>query len=337
MVRSSSVFVMKANWVTWANHQEPARDGVRSILEFYDRELNPSEHSPQLSFRVREAEDLVQKMEAHCTEMEGQLSQALEEAGSQKKRAEMLEVELQMLRRQASTVEPSNFLAKEEMDTLRLKIEELETERSQLEEEKRCLEAKLDQATLQGYHDPSRTKILHFSMNPASLAKQQRQDQMVSLREECERLRERIRILEGGDAGGTSSGVLEGSVKLPSQPEVAELKKQLESAELKNQRLKEIFGTKIQEFRKVCYKLTGYNIDITIENQYRLKSIYAEHREDCLIFKTSRSSGAKMQLLETEFSQTVRDLIDLHLLQQDSIPAFLSAVTLELFSRQTVA
>lgn len=44
-----------------------------------------------------------------------------------------------------------------------------------------------------------------------------------------------------------------------------------------------------------------------------------------------------MQLLETEFSQTVHDLIDLHLLQQDSIPAFLSAVTLELFSRQTVA
>ncbi|XP_058013087.1 mitotic spindle assembly checkpoint protein MAD1 isoform X2 [Ahaetulla prasina] len=321
-----------------------ARDGMRSILEFYDSELNPSEHSPQLSFRVREAEELVQKVEAHCTEMEGQLSQALEEAGNQKKRADMLEVELQMLKRQASTVEPSSFLAKEELDTLRLKIEELETERSRLEEENRSLEAKLEQATLQGYHDPSRTKILHFSMNPASLAKQQRQEQMGNLWEECERLRERIKVLEGGDGAGTSSssssilsGKLEGSINLQAHPEIAELKKQLESAELKNQRLREIFGTKIQEFRKVCYKLTGYHIDITIENQYRLTSIYAEHREDCLIFKTSRSSGAKMQLLETEFSQTVHDLIDLHLLQQDSIPAFLSAVTLELFSRQTVA
>ncbi|XP_032086881.1 mitotic spindle assembly checkpoint protein MAD1-like [Thamnophis elegans] len=47
-----------------------ARDGMRSILEFYDSELNPSEHSPQLSFRVREAEELVQKVEAHCMEME---------------------------------------------------------------------------------------------------------------------------------------------------------------------------------------------------------------------------------------------------------------------------
>ncbi|KAF7242980.1 Mitotic spindle assembly checkpoint protein MAD1, partial [Varanus komodoensis] len=66
---------------------------------------------------------------------------------------------------------------------------------------------------------------------------------------------------------------------------VMELKKQVESAELKNQRLKEVFRTKIQEFRKVCYKLTGYQIDMTTENQYRLTSVYAEHREDCLIFK----------------------------------------------------
>ncbi|KAJ7421375.1 mitotic spindle assembly checkpoint protein MAD1-like isoform X3 [Pitangus sulphuratus] len=64
-----------------------------------------------------------------------------------------------------------------------------------------------------------------------------------------------------------------------------ELKKQVESAELKNQRLKEVFQTKIQEFRKVCYTLTGYQIDITTENQYRLSSIYAEHQGDCLLFK----------------------------------------------------
>ncbi|XP_066496965.1 mitotic spindle assembly checkpoint protein MAD1 [Tiliqua scincoides] len=47
-----------------------ARDGMRGILESYDNELNPSEHSPQLSNRVREAEEMVQKVEAHCAEME---------------------------------------------------------------------------------------------------------------------------------------------------------------------------------------------------------------------------------------------------------------------------
>uniref|UniRef100_A0A452GXA3 Mitotic spindle assembly checkpoint protein MAD1 n=1 Tax=Gopherus agassizii TaxID=38772 RepID=A0A452GXA3_9SAUR len=216
----------------------------------------------------------------------------------------------------------------------RLKIEELEAERGRLEEENKSLEMKLEKLTLQGDYDRSKTKVLHFSMNPASLAKQQRKEEQHQLQEECERLRELVRVLEGG---GSIPGNLEMVGSLQSPQEVAELKKQVESAELKNQRLKEVFQTKIQEFRKVCYTLTGYQIDITTENQYRLTSIYAEHQGDCLLFKASSSSGGKMQLLETEFSLTIRELIDLHLLHQDSIPAFLSAVTLELFSHQTCA
>lgn len=54
-----------------------------------------------------------------------------------------------------------------------------------------------------------------------------------------------------------------------------------------------------------------------------------------LLPQATGPSGSKMQLLETEFSRSVPELIELHLLQQDSIPAFLSALTIELFSRQT--
>ncbi|NXY01727.1 MD1L1 protein, partial [Pteruthius melanotis] len=258
------------------------RDGMRAILESYDSELTPAEHSPQLSRRMREAEDMVQKLHAHNTELEAQLSQALEEVGNHKQRAEMLEVEMKVLKSQQCTAEQSSAITKEEVDTLRLKIEELEAERSKLAEENRSLEMKLEKLTLQGDYDPSRTKVLHFSMNPMSLAKQQRKEEQQQLQEECERLRELVRVLEGG---GSIAGNLEGVGGFQSPQEVAELKKQVESAELKNQRLKEVFQTKIQEFRKVCYTLTGYQIDITTENQYRLSSIYAEHQGDCLLFK----------------------------------------------------
>ncbi|XP_063270427.1 mitotic spindle assembly checkpoint protein MAD1 [Prinia subflava] len=310
------------------------RDGMRAILESYDSELTPAEHSPQLSRRMREAEDTVQKLHAHNAELEAQLSQVLEEVGNHKQRAEMLEVEMKVLKSQQCTAEQSTVITKEEVDTLRLKIEELEAERSKLAEENRSLEMKLEKLTQQGDYDPSRTKVVHFSMNPMSLAKQQRKEEQQQLQEECERLRELVRVLKGG---GSISGNLEEAGGFQSPQEVAELKKQVESAELKNQRLKEVFQTKIQEFRKVCYTLTGYQIDITTENQYRLSSIYAEHQGDCLLFKASSSSGGKMQLLETEFSRTIRELIELHLLRQDSIPAFLSALTLDLFSRQTIA
>uniref|UniRef100_A0A8C9AJY7 Mitotic spindle assembly checkpoint protein MAD1 n=3 Tax=Lemuridae TaxID=9445 RepID=A0A8C9AJY7_PROSS len=308
------------------------RDGMRAILGSYDSELTPAEYSPQLTRRVREAEDMVQKVHAHSTEVEAQLSQALEELGGQKQRADMLEMELKMLKAQSSSAEQSFLFSKEEMDTLRLKVEELEGDRRRLEEEKRVLEVQLERGVLQGDYDRSRTKVVHMSLNPASVARQRLREDRDQLQAECERLRGLVRALE---RGGPVPADLEAATCLPSSKEVAELRKQVESAELKNQRLKEVFQTKIQEFRKVCYTLTGYQIDITTENQYRLTSLYAEHKADCLIFKATGPSGSKMQLLETEFSRTVGPLIELHLLRQDSIPAFLSSLTLELFSRQT--
>ncbi|CAK7304448.1 Mitotic spindle assembly checkpoint protein MAD1 [Vulpes lagopus] len=291
------------------------RDGMRAILGSYDSELTSAEYSPQLTRRMREAEDMVQKVHAHSSEIE-------------------LEMEVKMLQSQSSTAEQSFPLSREEVSSLRLKIEELEGERSRLEEDKKTLEMQLERFTLQGNYDQSRTKVLHMSMNPASMAKQRLREDQARLQEECEQLRELVRVLE---CGGPVPANLEAAAGLPSSKEVAELRKQVESAELKNQRLKEVFQTKIQEFRKVCYALTGYQIDITTENQYRLTSMYAEHKADCLIFKATGTSGTKMQLLETAFSRTIQELIELHLLHQDSIPAFLSALTLDLFSRQTVA
>lgn len=43
---------------------------MRAILESYDSELAPSEYSPQLSKRLREAEDILQKTQNHNAEME---------------------------------------------------------------------------------------------------------------------------------------------------------------------------------------------------------------------------------------------------------------------------
>ena len=101
----------------------------------------------------------------------------------------------------------------------------------------------------------------------------------------------RVRALPGRDPvsslapAAAPRPIRSGFASSPCPLSPPELKKQVESAELRNQRLKEVFHTKIQEFRKVCYALTGYQIDVTTESQYRLTSMYAEHKADCLIFK----------------------------------------------------
>lgn len=43
---------------------------MRAILGSYDSELTAAEYSPQLSRRMREAEDMVQKVHAHSSEVE---------------------------------------------------------------------------------------------------------------------------------------------------------------------------------------------------------------------------------------------------------------------------
>ncbi|XP_077891803.1 mitotic spindle assembly checkpoint protein MAD1-like isoform X3 [Ictidomys tridecemlineatus] len=92
---------------------------MRAILGSYDSEMTQAEYSPQLTRRVREAEDMVQKVHAHSTEMEAQLTQALEELGGQKQKADMLEMELKMLKSQLGSSESSFPFCREEVDTLR--------------------------------------------------------------------------------------------------------------------------------------------------------------------------------------------------------------------------
>uniref|UniRef100_A0A8D0C5A9 Mitotic spindle assembly checkpoint protein MAD1 n=1 Tax=Scleropages formosus TaxID=113540 RepID=A0A8D0C5A9_SCLFO len=279
------------------------RDGIRAILNSYDSELASSEYSPQLSRRVKEAEEMLQKVQAHNSEME---------------------VQSICLDSFTKVCDKGNPL---------LKIEELEMERKRLEDQNNILEMRLERHNLQGDYDPSKTKVVHFRLNPTSMAKQQRVDEVQQLREECQRLGNLVRALQAGGA----ATIEEGPLNLPSSQEVLDLRKQLELTELKNKRLKEVFQKKIQEFRTVCHVLTGYQIDITTENQYRLTSVYAEHVDDCLVFKATDPGHTSMQLMETEYSRTLRELVELHLLHQNSIPVFLSAVTLDLFSRSTMA
>uniref|UniRef100_A0A3B4UPR0 Mitotic spindle assembly checkpoint protein MAD1 n=1 Tax=Seriola dumerili TaxID=41447 RepID=A0A3B4UPR0_SERDU len=296
------------------------RDGMRAILESYDSELAPTEYSPQLSKRLREAEDILQKTQNHNAEMEV--------CGPT-----LVELEMEALKKQqASAADSSSLATKEEVSILRQKIEDLEAERQRLEEQNNILEMRLERNNLQGDYDPVKTRVLHLKMNPTSVAKQQRQQEVESLREEVTHLRELVRSLQDGGALVHSQD--DSSMHSSS----LDLRKQMESSELRNQRLKEVFQRKIQEFRTVCYVLTGYQIDITTENQYRLTSVYAEHMDDSLLFKKTGPMGGSngsMQLMETEFSKTLGEMVALHLHHQKSIPAFLSAVTLDLFSRQT--
>ena len=97
--------------------------------------------------------------------------------------------------------------------------------------------------------------------------------------------------------------------------------------------MKEMFREQIKSYRDAVYMLTGYKVDLINGNdkrQLRLKSMYADASEDSILFQYV-DNGIDLDLLETPFAQRISPQQFEYLNSCNSIPAFLSAVTLELF------
>lgn len=81
--------------------------------------------------------------------------------------------------------------------------------------------------------------------------------------------------------------------------------------------------------------LFGYRVDRIGNNNYRISSVYAENEDEYLNFRLN--DMGELDMLETEYSLTLVDMVTNYLAEHHSMPAFLSSLTLELFNRSTVA
>lgn len=302
------------------------RDGFKNILDSYESEVtvNVGKHATS---RIHQLEEMVENYRKQVEQLENDLQKAYSQTVGNKTDTSQTPV---------LAVPTQSEVDKKTILQLRERISFLERELEKSEEQRYILETRIEQRHLQGDYDPTKTKVLHFEMNPVAMASKQRAAELQMLREENEALKQRIKILE--ESGGQADDVTEQVQKRLQEPstskEVDELKAQLNKEELKNKRLMEAFSKKSQEFREVCYQLTGYKVDFHYTNQYKVTSMYAETRDDFFIFQQGEKSD--MQLLATDFTEHLQESIDLYLSRHKSIPAFLSSVTLDLFKTQTM-
>jgi mitotic spindle assembly checkpoint protein MAD1 len=79
--------------------------------------------------------------------------------------------------------------------------------------------------------------------------------------------------------------------------------------------------------------LFGYKVDVLSNGkQYKLRSIYAEDKDEILF---QIGPQGRLDLLATDFTLGLTKEIHTYLEQCNSIPAFLSNVTVELFNART--
>ncbi|XP_063228049.1 mitotic spindle assembly checkpoint protein MAD1 isoform X2 [Bacillus rossius redtenbacheri] len=208
----------------------------------------------------------------------------------------------------------------------------LVAERDRQVKRRKEVESQLDAWAERAFRGDEQSRLLTIGLkdNPVRWAIARRATELGDLKKECKMLRARVRLLEQGDQEVTRN--LEDQQQV--EKELMDLRDEVKKNEVKMMRLKEAFRNTSQEYREAVYMLTGYTVDREEPQEYKLISVYAESPSDYLMFKNTQGS---LDLLETPFSRTLKDMIDFHLKEQASIPMFLSGLTAHLFHKQSLS
>ncbi|XP_075168917.1 mitotic arrest-deficient 1 [Haematobia irritans] len=216
---------------------------------------------------------------------------------------------------------------KKELDTLRMENERLRRRKEELELE-------LEHRCLKGDFNVDKYKVVHLKMNLANEAYETAENMMEKLQAEIERLKRKNKKLEE-DNEVTQARLNETTNMTMNIKEINQLRTELESMNSKMKKMKECYKSASMEFREVVYMLFGYRIDrVGANTNYKISSMYAENENDYLNFRLNESN--MLDMLETPYSATLKPLIESQLVGNKSLPAFLSALTLDLFQRTTI-
>ncbi|KAG1708218.1 hypothetical protein DVH05_024901 [Phytophthora capsici] len=176
------------------------------------------------------------------------------------------------------------------------------------------------------------TKIVHLAVNPTRelLQSKAKSGDIEKLRQENEALRARLNKLTGDEDTESTNPPAEDKLTTTTAYDTVEGLKKL------NQRLKQVFGDQIRQYREAVYLLTGYKVDLKKSNGMellRLRSVYAEHEDDELLVRME--ANGSLELLDSEFCSQINQRVFAYLTACRSFPAFLSTLTLHLFEKQT--
>lgn len=185
---------------------------------------------------------------------------------------------------------------------------------------------------------PSETKVIHMVNNPFSNKLQSVGKKIPSFStlpsEKLKHLLVENKLLK--NASSVESHVASETI---SSNDNLSTNNQGEDSKKLNQRLKEMFRERITTFREAVYLLTGYKIDLYSADsssggypKLKLRSMYAENPEDSLLFQWRDDT---LELIETPFVSKLDPKLFAYLNQCNSVPSFLSNVTIELFDSQT--
>jgi mitotic spindle assembly checkpoint protein MAD1 len=297
------------------------RDAQRQLLDSYEKDLTVSQglqsnSSQETQYRLR-IEMLTNSLSGYkelCTKLEAEVAE--------------------LRGNPVNTLDPS-MCSSEQYKILRKDLEALRVENEKLRKRKCELEIEIENITLRSnVMSDERLKVVHFKNNPAALAQEQIANEVSKLKAEIERLKIRNKKLEEGNEDLTTRTVDTVNMTMNIK-DMQKLKEEHKTLQAKYKENEQIFTRINQELREVIYMLFGYKLDRYGNSNYRITSMYADCEQDELLFQLN--DVGTLDMLESDYSKTLTNFMQQYLHGSNgSLPAFTSALTLDLVNRMTV-
>ncbi|KAM0542109.1 hypothetical protein ACHAPJ_012934 [Fusarium lateritium] len=304
---------------------------LRAQLKTFDTEdetLQPEQFDQARSQRVQELEDLVDKYKTEVQNLHAELSSVEPSAtgtpppvtGSKRLREEddSAHEQLGQLTRKKRMLEEQ--LTKSQ-NKIALLEKDLSTSRQQLRAAKQT----------------TQTRVLSLKSNPTSDFEAIKRSTLEALKRENEDL---LATLQS-NGGNSSVPMIPTSVLSAMEREITAAKAETASAEKRTRRLKEVWGSKSQEFKEAIFSTLGWTVTFIPNGKMRVESTFypsqTEEHENSIVFDGERGTMKVGGGPRSAFARRISDQIGFWVREKGCIPGFLAALTLEFYEEHTRA
>ncbi|UKZ82720.1 hypothetical protein TrVFT333_010515 [Trichoderma virens FT-333] len=301
---------------------------LRAQLKAFDTEehaMQPEGFDETRVARIQELEDMVDNYKMEVQRLHGELSSMdvssqLLPAGSKRSRAE-------------------DDAAQEQMGQLTRKNRKLQEELTSMQTQVAMLEKDLSTSReqLAAAKEQTKTRVLSLRSNPTSDYEAIKRATLEALQKENKELLATLRSKQTDPA----IPLVPTSVLSAMEREIAAAKAETASAQKSARRLKEVWGSKSQEFKEAIFSTLGWTVTFIPNGKMRVESTFypsqSDEHENSIVFDGERGTMKVGGGPKSAFARKIGDHIGFWVREKGCIPGFLAALTLEFYEEHARA
>ncbi|PNY29037.1 Spindle assembly checkpoint component mad1, partial [Tolypocladium capitatum] len=293
-----------------------------------DHSMQPEQYDEAHAVRIRELEKLVDDYKAEVQSLHAELSSVEPSTGM----PTQLVAGTKRSHPEDDDVEEQYGQLSRKNRKLQDELTGLQTKAALLEKDLSCSREQLSAAKEQ-----NQTRVLSLRSNPTSDYEAIKRSRLDALQKENKDL---LSMLQSKHRD-SSVPVIPTSVLGAMEREIAVAKAETASAQKSARRLKEVWGSKSQEFKEAIFSTLGWTVTFIPNGKMRVESTFfpsqTDEHENSIVFDGERGTMKVGGGPKSAFARRIGDQIGFWVREKGCIPGFLAALTLEFYEEHTRA